>query len=150
MWHGGNASCKRSLLPIFPLTYADVEISPRSFWLSFLTLLPHWFKVSRPHLVPVPNYWTWTKSTPQENCFFFCQILIKLRLWYFIHRNDSVTLQDLQCNLSHVIKVCWWYHGQNYDIITCNIFILKRPRVANFADIIKIAATFIKTIIKDS
>ena len=30
-----------------------------------------------------------------------------------------------------------------------NIFILKRPRVTNFADIIKIASIFIKTFFKD-
>ena len=22
-------------------------------------------------VVPVQNYWTWTKSTPQKNCFFW-------------------------------------------------------------------------------
>ena len=31
-----------------------------------------------------------------------------------------------------------------------NIFILRRPRVGNFADIIKIATTFIKTTINGS
>ena len=36
---------------------------------------------------------------------------------------------------------------RNYDII---IFILRRPTVANFADIINIAAMFIKTTFKDS
>ena len=30
-----------------------------------------------------------------------------------------------------------------------NMFILRRPRVANFADIIKIATMFIKTTFKD-
>ena len=30
-----------------------------------------------------------------------------------------------------------------------NIFVLSRPRVANFVDIIKIATTFIKTTYKD-
>ena len=39
----------------------------------------------------------------------------------------------------------------NYDFITFrNIFILRRPGVADFADIIKIAAMFIKKIFKDS
>ena len=36
---------------------------------------------------------------------------------------------------------------RNYDII---IFILRRPTVANFADIINIAAMFIKTTFKHS
>ena len=41
---------------------------------------------------------------------------------------------------------------RNYDIITFfqYIFILRRPEVAIFADIIKILTTFIKTIPKDS
>ena len=37
--------------------------------------------------------------------------------------------------------------GRNYDAIT---FILRRPRVSNFADIIKITTMFIKAIFKDS
>ena len=39
-----------------------------------------------------------------------------------------------------------------YDVITFfkKIFILRRPEVAIFADIIKILTTFIKTILKDS
>ena len=41
---------------------------------------------------------------------------------------------------------------RNYDVITFfqNTFILRRPRVAIFADIIKIATMFIKTIFKNS
>ena len=31
-----------------------------------------------------------------------------------------------------------------------NIFVLSRPRVVDFADIIKIATTFVKTTYKDS
>ena len=39
-----------------------------------------------------------------------------------------------------------------YDVITFlkKIFILRRPEVAIFADIIKILTAFIKTILKDS
>ena len=39
----------------------------RTFWLSLLNLLPHCCKTSRPYLVPVPNYWTWTKTTFQKS-----------------------------------------------------------------------------------
>ena len=41
---------------------------------------------------------------------------------------------------------------KNYGVIILisNNFILKRPRVADFAGIIKIAATFIKITLKDS
>ena len=37
--------------------------------------------------------------------------------------------------------------NRNYDVITfiANSFILRRPRVANFADLIKISTMFIKT-----
>ena len=41
---------------------------------------------------------------------------------------------------------------RSYDVITfiSNIFILRRPRVAIFTDIIKIVTKFIKTIFKYS
>ena len=35
-------------------------------------------------------------------------------------------------------------------ILFQNIFILRRPRAANFVDVIKIATMFIKTTFKDS
>ena len=43
---------------------------------------------------------------------------------------------------------------KNYDVITfisrfVSEFVLRRPRVANFADIIKIASIFIKTTFKN-
>ena len=42
--------------------------------------------------------------------------------------------------------------NSNYDVITfiLEYFILKRLRVTNFADIIKIATLFIKILIKNS
>ena len=42
--------------------------------------------------------------------------------------------------------------GRNYDVITfiSKYLYLKKPRVAIFADIIKIASMFNKTILKDS
>ena len=45
----------------------------------FIILLPHWCKISRQKLVPVPNYWTWTKST-LKNLIFQFKILIKVSL----------------------------------------------------------------------
>ena len=41
------------------------------FWLLVLILLPHWVKPSRPYLVSMPNYWTWTNTVPQNNGFFW-------------------------------------------------------------------------------
>ena len=42
--------------------------------------------------------------------------------------------------------------GRNYDVITfiSKYLFLRRPRVAIFADIIKIVTMFVKTICKDS
>ena len=47
--------------------------------------------------------------------------------------------------------------GKSYDVITFILrklpqvtFILRKPRLANFADIIKIATIFIRTTFKDS
>ena len=57
---------------------------------------------------------------------FSVQILIKLSYDNFFYRNARVT------------KL--WSHDHIY----------KRPRVANFADIIKIATTFLKITLKDS
>ena len=40
---------------------------------------------------------------------------------------------------------------RNYDVITfiSNVFILSRPKVANFVDITKITTMFIKNTLKD-
>ena len=40
--------------------------------------------------------------------------------------------------------------GKNYDIIFSKCLYLRRPKVVSFADIIKIAPMFIKTISKNS
>ena len=56
----------------------------------------------RPYLVPVLNYWTWTKRTLQK--LSSEQIFIKLRLWQFLcNRNPTVT------------KL--WSHGHMYNMI---------------------------------
>ena len=39
-------------------------------WLLLLTLLLRWCKISSLFVVPIPNYWTWTKTTPQKKRFF--------------------------------------------------------------------------------
>ena len=62
-------------------------------------------------------------------------------------------LATWQYNFSHVIKYCWSrVMYRLYEITTFfqNTFILRRPRVASFADIIKIAIIFIKESLKDS
>ena len=66
-----------------PVTSINVKITLKTCWLLLLTLLPHWCKLSRPYLVPVPNYWTWIKANTEKSVFSG-QILIKLRLWSLI------------------------------------------------------------------
>ena len=43
----------------------------KPLWTLALTLLPNCRKISRPCLVPVTNYWRWTKTTSQNNMFFW-------------------------------------------------------------------------------
>ena len=52
-----------------------------------------------------------------------------------------------------MIKSCWWPFWQKlwrYNLYLKNTFLLRRPRVANFADIIKVSTMYIKTTFKDS
>ena len=65
-----------------PVTSTNVRISPqnfpqKTFWLLILTLLTDWCIISSLHLVPVPNCWTSTKTTPQKKRFF-CPNLYKI------------------------------------------------------------------------
>ena len=55
-------------------------LNPKTFQILALIAFPHWCKISSLYLMPIQNYWTWTKSTPQKSSFSG-QILIKLRLW---------------------------------------------------------------------
>ena len=61
---------ERPPLPVFPLWLLQTwEFSHKTLWLLVWTLLPHWCKISRPLLVPVPHYWTSTKTTPRKQFF---------------------------------------------------------------------------------
>ena len=78
---GGGGAAQRPPVPVFPLYFLQTkELAPKSFWLLLLTLLPYWCKISSLNLAPIPNYWTWTRTTPKKSAFSG-QILIKLRLW---------------------------------------------------------------------
>ena len=83
------------------------EASPGPFYKrSILILLPHWCKISRPHLMLVPSYWTWTKSTPQK-------IILRVKcLWNwgydnFSHRNARVTKFWSHYHIHNIICVIW-------------------------------------------
>ena len=71
----------------------------------------------------------------------------------FSQRSARVTklYSHLQYTLSHVIKFCEDVIDRGYDVISFiskyqNTIILRRARVAIFADIFKIVTTFIKKI----
>ena len=52
------------------VTPTNVWLDPKIFWLIVSTFLRHLHKISKRYLEPVPNYWTWTKSTSQNIWFF--------------------------------------------------------------------------------
>ena len=52
-------------------------------------------------------------------------------------------------NLSFCWKI-WWTEVMTSWPLFQNTFILRKPKVANFADVSKIATMFIKTALKDS
>ena len=65
----------------------------------------------------------------------------------FFHRRARVNKfwSHLQYNMIHWIKFCWWYHTQKLRRHKRfhNTFILRGPRVAIFAYIIKIVTMYI-------
>ena len=68
----GEQKAPPPLLTSFsPVTSTNVRISPKTFQLLVLTFLPHWCKISRLYLVPVPDYWIWTKTTRKKKWFFW-------------------------------------------------------------------------------
>ena len=107
------------------VTSRNVRITPKTCWLLVFTLLPHWCKILRPYLVPVPSYWTWTKSTPQKNWFFWwnsCKIEVlvtslieMLVLPNFGHITTSTIWFESRDKI--LLKTSW---TQNYDVITFN------------------------------
>ena len=58
---GKERGMRKGSYQLFP---CNIELALKTFWLLILTLLPNCCKISRPYLVPVLNYWTWTKITP--------------------------------------------------------------------------------------
>ena len=63
------------------VTSANVRISPWNFLTFSFCSLSHWCKISRPHLVPVPDNWTSTNRSPQKNGFLWsnpCKIEVMI------------------------------------------------------------------------
>ena len=92
------------------------ELAPQTFWLLVWTPLIHLCKILRLYLVPVPNYWTWTRSTPQKNRFFWSNpYKIKVMITSLIVMLGLPNLGHMTTftnALSQVIKFFWWRHGQ--------------------------------------
>ena len=81
------------------VTPTNVGTIPKTFWLLVLTLLSHWCKFSRSYLVPVSNYWIWTKITPKKSGFsgpykikvMITSLIEMLELPNFGHMTKSAT-----------------------------------------------------------
>ena len=123
--------------------------SPKNF-LTFCFKHFAWeCNISRPYLVLVPIYWTWTKSIPQKKLFFWSnsyklEFMITslkeiLELPNFGHVNTSRRWFESRN------KFCWWRHGKKFwrHYLYFKILFWRELREANFAEIIKIKSIFI-------
>ena len=84
--------------------------------------MPHWCKISSSYLVPVPSYWTWTKTTSQKKVFFLVKSLWNWDYDNFSHRNAGVTklsshdfiyniiwVNDCRYQTSALVKNFWFF-----------------------------------------
>ena len=105
----------------------------------------------------VSTYWTWTKSTPQRKWFFWSN---PYRIEVMIASLTEMLVTKLWSH-DHIYIIIWtmWHNYVNNfmwtKIMTSlllfqNTFVLRRPRVGIFADIIKIVTMFVKTVFKNS
>ena len=100
--------------------------------------MPHWCKISSPYLVLVPNYWTWTKTTPQKKwCFLSSPYKIEImitslaeKLPNFGHMNthklwfellDKIFFGDARNKNYHVISFIskYVYFNKSYSSHNC-------------------------------
>ena len=63
-----------------PVSSTKTVTSHKNILTLSLTLLSHWCNVPRLYLVPVPNYWAWTKGTKER---FFSSNPYKIELIIF-------------------------------------------------------------------
>ena len=102
---GGVKSPPTSHTSFSRVTSKNVEVSPQNPPTFSLTILPQWFEISRPYLVPVPNHWIRTKSTPQKNWFF----------WSNPYKIEDLKIHDFSHRNARITKL--WSHGHIYSII---------------------------------
>ena len=116
----------------------------------------HWCKNSRPYLPLIADYWISAKRTPQNN-FFSGQILTNCCYNNWSRRNARFTKlwshdHIRKYNLSHIIKLLLVMSRTKIMVsqpFYQNTFVLGRPKVCNFAEIIINTTTFIKATFKD-
>ena len=135
--------------------FTNVRVSLQNVLTFIVTLFPHLCIISRSYLVPVPNQWT--KSILQKKCIS----------WSDLSKNEGMITSLIELpelpNFGHmtmsIVKFDW--RDKNFLVtprtkimtlqpLSQNIFILRRPRVANFTGNIRIATMFVKTIFKAS
>ena len=130
------------------------ELAPK-LKLLVSKLLRHLRKASGSYLVPFPNYWAWTKNTPQKNSVFWsnsCKIKVMI--------TSLVETLELP-NFGHMTTFTIWFESSDKILLITswteimpskplfqNGFILRTPGVVNFADSINIAIMFIKKPLK--
>ena len=91
----------------------------KSLSLLVLTFLPKWHKISSSYQVPVPNYWTWTKTTPQKKQFLWSN-LYKIELM-ITSLAEILEFANLGC-MTIIIGITWLFFAgdvmdKNFDVI---------------------------------
>ena len=107
--------------------------SPQNFLTFSFNLFPLWCKISISHLVPVPNYWTWTRTTPQKKWFFWSN-----PYKFEIVITSLIEMQVLP-NFGHMATSTIWFESHDKILLVTswtwimtskkffqNIFILRR------------------------
>ena len=103
------------------------KLAPKTFRLLVSTLLPHWCKTARPNLVSVPNFWTWTKATPQK-CFYDV-------ITFILRRHRVATFTETIKFGTIFIKTIFKYSKKRKKQKLC----MKVQSISVFLDIAKIA-----------
>ena len=153
----GGGGAKRPPTSFSPVTSTNIGIKPRNFLIFSLTHFPHRCRILSLYLVLFPNYWTWAKINPQQKWFFWSNlqkfevVITSLIEILELPNFDQVTRSTILFE-SRDRNLLMTSMTKNYDVIIFfqNAFILWKPEVALFADIIKIVTMFIKIIFKDS
>ena len=101
---GEGEGMEGSPTSLSPVTSTNVGLVHKTLWLLVSTLLPHWSKISWSYLVPVPNYWTWTKITPLKKQFFWSNPYKIEVMINFSYRNARVTKI---WSHDHIYNISW-------------------------------------------